>query len=102
MFSFFGFGNHKIKRALSKGAVIIDVRLPAEFDRGRVPESINIPLDRLHFNIERLKELKQPIVVCCASGTRSQMAKTILKSAGIKAVVNGGSWKKVLKLYNEL
>jgi rhodanese-related sulfurtransferase len=43
MFGFL-FGKNNIKEAIKKGAVIIDVRTPHEYDNGRVPRSINIPL----------------------------------------------------------
>ena len=102
MFSFFGFGKNKIKEAIRNGAVIIDVRTANEFDRGKVPGSINIPVDRIENNIPKIKSMKKNIVVCCASGMRSGTAKQILKAAGIDDVLNGGSWKTVLKICNQL
>jgi phage shock protein E len=102
MFSFFGFGKSKIKDALKKGAAIIDVRTAHEYDRGKVPGSVNIPLDRISVSIERIKEMKKPVIVCCESGVRSGSAKKILNAAGIEDVYNGGSWETVLKLRNQL
>jgi phage shock protein E len=102
MFSFFGFGKSKIKDALKKGAAIIDVRTAHEYDRGKVPGSVNIPLDRISVSIERIKEMKKPIIVCCESGVRSGSAKKMLIAAGIEDVYNGGSWETVLKLRNQL
>jgi rhodanese-related sulfurtransferase len=98
----FSFGKNKIKKALQNGAVIIDVRTPHEFDQGKVPGSINIPVDRIQASIERIKTMKKPVVVCCASGMRSSVAKNMLKSAGIEEVYNGGSWETVLKIKNKL
>ena len=103
MFNFlFGFGKNKIKEALLNGAVIIDVRTANEYDRGRVPGSLNIPVDRISISIERIKALKKPVVLCCASGGRSGSAKQLLKSAGLEEVYNGGSWESVLKICNRL
>jgi phage shock protein E len=102
MFSFFGFGKSKIKDALKKGAAIIDVRTAHEYDRGKVPGSVNIPLDRISVSIERIKEMKKPVIVCCESGVRSGSAKKMLIAAGIEDVYNGGSWETVLKLRNQL
>lgn len=102
MFSIFGFGKNKVKEAIRKGAVIIDVRTAAEYDRGKVASSINIPLDRIQINIGRIKEIKKPIVLCCASGARSGMAKQLLISSGIGEVYNGGSWESVAKICNQL
>jgi rhodanese-related sulfurtransferase len=98
----FLFGKNKIKEALKSGAVIIDVRTPQEYDNGRVPGSINIPVDRISSNIERIKAMKKPVVLCCASGVRSATAKNILKSAGLNEVFNGGSWESVLKITSKL
>ncbi len=102
MFSIFGLGKSKIKEALKNGAVIIDVRTPHEFDQGKVPGSVNIPVDRIAASIPRIKGMNKPIVLCCASGMRSSNAKQILKSAGIQEVFNGGSWESVLKIYNKI
>jgi len=98
----FGLFKNKIKEALQKGAVIIDVRTPHEFDNGKVPGSINIPVDRISISVERIRSMKKPVIVCCESGTRSNQAKNILKSAGINEVYNGGSWESVLKIRNKL
>ena len=93
----FLFGKNKIKEALKKGAVIVDVRTPHEYDNGRIPGSINIPVDRIAANVERIRLMKKPVIVCCESGARSDTAKNILKSAGVQEVHNGGSWESVLK-----
>jgi rhodanese-related sulfurtransferase len=102
MFSFFGFGKSKLKEAIKNGAVIIDVRTPHEFDQGQVPGSINIPVDRISISIERIKAIKKPVIVCCASGMRSGTAKQILNKAGIQNVLNGDSWENVLKIYKQI
>lgn len=102
MFSIFGFGKNKIKEALKNGAVIIDVRTPHEFDNGKVPGSVNIPVDRIQANIARIKGFGKPIVVCCESGMRSKNAKQMLKTNGIQDVYNGGSWESVLKISNRI
>lgn len=102
LLSFLGFGKSSIKDALRKGAIIIDVRHVNEYDQGRVPESINIPLNLIPSNIERIKGMERPVVLCCASGNRSGQAARILKSNGIKGVYNGGSWMSVLKKVKEL
>lgn len=102
LLSFLGFGKSSVKDALQKGAIIIDVRNVNEYDQGRVPESINIPLNLIPSNIQRIKGLERPVVLCCASGNRSGQAARALKANGIKNVYNGGSWIKVLKAVKEL
>jgi rhodanese-related sulfurtransferase len=76
------------------GAVIVDVRTRGEYAGGHVEGSINIPLDQLEKNIDKLKKQKKPVVTCCASGMRSSSARRILESHGIEAY-NGGSWMSV-------
>lgn len=102
LLSLFGFGNNKIKEALQKGAVVIDVRTAYEFDLGHVPHSINIPVNRISSNIERIKDIKKPVIFCCASGARSGQALQIMKSKGLTEVHNGGSWENVIRIYNKL
>jgi rhodanese-related sulfurtransferase len=100
LFSFLGFNS--IRDALRRGAVVIDVRTPQEFDQGRVPDSINIPVDRIASNAQRIKEMKVPVVFCCSSGIRSKTAKNIMKEKGLKDVYDAGSWEKVIRILNNL
>jgi phage shock protein E len=96
--SFLGLGNGQLKDALKKGALIIDVRTPTEFDQGRVPDSINIPVDRIPVNAERIKQMKRPVIFCCSTGARSGNATRFMKENGKKDVFNGGSWENVLRV----
>lgn len=107
LLSFFGFGsgksdNYRIKDALRKGAIIVDVRTGIEYDRGHVPDAFNIPVDRIKTSAQRLKEAKMPIILCCNSGSRSSVAVQQLKAIGLKEVYNGGSWEDVLKQMQHL
>jgi rhodanese-related sulfurtransferase len=102
LLSFLGFGHAKIKQAIQKGAIIIDVRTVHEFDQGKIAESINITLERIENNIERIKAMNRPIVVCCASGNRSGKAVELLKANGVKNIYNGGSWMSVANIVKNL
>ena len=102
IFSFLRFGNSSLKKALKEGAVVIDVRTASEFDRGKVPGSINIPVDRISINVERIKAMNRPVVLVCASGHRSGNALKILKAEGLKKVYNGGSWEHIVRLSKSL
>jgi phage shock protein E len=75
---------------LSPGTVIVDVRSPEEFNTGHAEASVNIPLNELNSRLDELKQMKN-IVLCCASGMRSQMASQLLKQNGIDCC-DGGSW----------
>src|SRR5689334_3056620 len=97
IFSFLGLGN-KITDAVHRGAVIIDVRPAYAFDQhGRIPGSINIPVDRIPINIERIKAMKKPVVICCQYGNDCITAVRILKENGIREVYNGGNWESVYR-----
>jgi phage shock protein E len=77
---------------LEEGAQLVDVRGPAEFAGGHAPGSVNIPLQEIG---ERTGELDpgRPVIVCCASGTRSAMAAHRLRRQGFRRVLNAGSWR---------
>lgn len=80
----------------NEGAIWVDVRSAAEFAHGNAPGTINIPLPELS---RRLAEIPKsaPVVLCCASGTRSGMAKMVLKKNGYPRVYNIGIWRNFLK-----
>lgn len=71
-------------------SVIIDVRTPEEFERGRVTSSINIPLKELFERVEEIKSFNAPIVLCCLIGGRSEQARCYLNGRGIKCYNGGG------------
>ena len=79
----------------AKGALLVDVRSPDEFGVANAPGTVNIPLGDIG---NRLAEIPKgaPVVLCCASGTRSGMAKMVLKKNGYAEVYNVGAWTKLL------
>lgn len=87
----FGNKQDKIKEFQSRGAVIIDVRTPGEYQNGAIKGSKNMPLQNIASKINEIKKLNKPVITCCASGMRSGSAASILKSNGIE-VINGGGW----------
>ena len=87
-----GFGpKTDYKEILQRGAQLIDVRTKAEFQGGHIKGSINLPLQTLSGNLNKIKK-DTPVIVCCASGMRSGSAKSLLKAQGFAEVYNGGSW----------
>lgn len=79
---------------VSRGAIIMDVRTKMEYQDGHIKSSVNIPLNHLKDQLSKLNKDK-PIITCCASGSRSSVAKRILKSAGFSEVHNGGAWQNL-------
>jgi len=77
---------------LEQDAQIVDVRETWEYGAGHVPGAVNIPLDEL---IGRIEDLREPLVLVCASGNRSGMAAQYLTArAGFQKVANlvGGTY----------
>jgi rhodanese-related sulfurtransferase len=77
-----------------KQGTIIDVRTPMEYRGGNVSGSINIPLQEIPKRIDELKSLEMPLVLCCASGARSEQVYHYLVHQGIECF-NVGSWQDV-------
>ncbi|HEX5026920.1 MAG TPA: rhodanese-like domain-containing protein [Agriterribacter sp.] len=89
------FGSKTDFRSLvQSGAVILDVRTPAEYKTGHIKGSVNIPVDQVGAHITDLKKKNKPVITCCRSGARSAMAASVLKTAGIEAF-NGGAWNEL-------
>lgn len=76
-------------------ATIVDVREPFEYRMGKVDGSINIPLGEVPRRIDEFKNMKKPLVLCCASGNRSGQATNFLAQNGVDQVFNGGGWNMV-------
>jgi phage shock protein E len=75
---------------VSKGARLVDVRSPAEFAAGHLDGARNIPVGEIGSRGPELRPLDGPIVLYCASGTRSAMAGRALRAAGFTKVYNLG------------
>ena len=79
-----------LKNIIAHGAIVIDVRTPEEYKDGHIEGSLNIPLDEIGKAMSWLiKDV--PVVLVCASGSRSAVAEKILKANGFEKVYNGGS-----------
>src|SRR5258705_3146002 len=80
------------------GTVLIDVRESDEWRQGHIPQAIAIPRGFLELRVEeKVPDHKTPVILQCASGTRSLLAARTLKELGYENVYNmtGGfnSWK---------
>jgi rhodanese-related sulfurtransferase len=84
----------KIADFKNRGAIMIDVRSQAEFNSGHAPGTICIPLDRFKNEVKNLQKRKKPVLVCCATGSRSGMASSILNQNGIECY-NAGGWRNL-------
>lgn len=92
-----GFGpSVDIQALIQNGAKIVDVRTPAEYKDGHIKGSINLPLQTLGSQMNKLKK-DEVIITCCRSGSRSGMARRQLQAAGFTQVYNGGPWNSIKK-----
>jgi len=84
----------RIPVLLQDGAQVVDVRTPGEFAAGHAPGSLNIPLRDLEM-CAKVLDPNRWVIVCCASGTRSGIARRKLRSQGFSRVLNAGSWRNL-------
>lgn len=74
---------------LAAGAVVLDVREPAEFDMGHLPGAVNVPRGVLEFRVgdhPALCDKDAAILLYCKNGGRSTLAAHTLKRMGFDAV----------------
>ena len=91
-------GTLEATRLINSNAVLVDLRETAEFEGGRLPKAIHIPLSQLESRSGELGKLKErPVVAYCMTGNRSSLAAKILERAGFKDIyqLRGGyrAWK---------
>lgn len=69
------------------GAVLIDVRTPAEVAEGMAPGAINIPLQEIQQRLSEFPKDKD-LLIYCRSGKRSMAASNFLIENGYDKVFN--------------
>jgi len=92
---------HDVENIMNNNAVtLLDTRTVMEVSRGRIPGSINIPLDSLR---ERLNEIPadKPVYVYCHSGFRSYISARILTGNGFDCYSLAGGWRLYESVINE-
>ncbi|MFA5170969.1 MAG: rhodanese-like domain-containing protein [Sulfuriferula sp.] len=70
---------------IAAGTVVIDVREPAEFEAGRLPNSVNIPRGVLEFKTSEhpaLANKDAQLLVTCKTGGRAALATLNLQRLG--------------------
>ena len=80
-----------------KGAQIIDLRDPSDSKKECIARSVNIPADRIHYELDKLDKTK-PILLVDEDGKRARMASPLLRGVGCKQVyiLQGGlnAWRR--------
>ena len=77
-----------------ENATVVDIRKKADFDKGHITESLNIPLEKItkeQFGALE-KNKSNPIVVVCNAGISAKTAAKVLNKSGFDnvAVLTGG------------
>lgn len=72
---------------IRQGAVLVDVRTKKEYDKHHLQGAVNIPYKEIYLHAGQvLADKSQPVIVCCATGKRSCMAKERLDWMGYEQV----------------
>ncbi|HET6603450.1 MAG TPA: cyclic nucleotide-binding domain-containing protein [Xanthomonadaceae bacterium] len=79
------------------GAVVVDVRMPAEHEQRAIKESMNIPLFRLREDASERFERDRKYIVYCNTGERSAAAAFILTKLGFEVYALQGGLSAMLK-----
>lgn len=79
----------QLEKMVKKGAVLLDVRSPQEYEEGHLENAILIPEYEMKNRAEELlRDKSQIIIVYCSTGHRSQKAQKILQRLGYQQVYN--------------
>ncbi|MCR4794913.1 MAG: FAD-dependent oxidoreductase [Ruminococcus sp.] len=92
---------HDVEKLPRDGSVtLLDVRTKTEIARGMIAGFINIPLDDLRDNLDKLTKDK-PVYVHCHSGLRSYIACRILSGNGYECYNLAGGWRMYESVIND-
>lgn len=82
----------------TRDALLVDVREPKEYEGGRLPNAVHVPLSQMETRGGELaRHATRPVIAYCDGGTRARMAGNALAKAGFSEIyhLNGGfrAWK---------
>ena len=82
-----------------ENAVVIDVSTASEFADGHISQAVNLPLETLNDNLNKLNKYQQrPLILTCATGSRCNKAAALLRrtETGQKYILEGGlaNWRR--------
>ena len=83
-------------KLINAGALVVDVRPAAAFQKGHIIGARNVPMGELGSRVADLED--RPVLVCCDTGLTTPKAASILRKASFSRVVNlkGGlaAWER--------
>ena len=81
--------------------MVLDVRTPEEFRAGHLRGAVNIPLDELQDEVRRrVPDRSQVVLLHCLAGTRSGIARRMLRGMGYTNAFNLGSYGRARRIVN--
>jgi phage shock protein E len=84
---------------LKKGALVIDVRTPAEFNAGHLLNAMNIPLAQIESRSPLpLKNKNQVLLLHCQGGVRSAKATKLLSGMSYVNVFDLGAYSRAAQI----
>ena len=70
-------------------ALVLDVREQAEYAQSHILNSRGLPLSQIEARLGDIEKFKaKPVIVCCASGHRSNTAAALMRKHGFSSVFN--------------
>lgn len=89
----------EINKLDKEKSVLIDVRMPMEFEAGTIEGAVNIPLDEIRRRIDEFPRDKE-IIIFCQVGLRGYIASRILTQRGYTDVRNlSGGYRTYAAVY---
>ncbi|MBL9126560.1 MAG: rhodanese-like domain-containing protein [Verrucomicrobiales bacterium] len=89
-------------RLLAEGAVVVDVRSPAEFAQDHVEGAVNVPLGEIAQHIaQAVPDRRTPVLAYCQGGGRSAIASHRMRALGYERVYNLGSLGRAKSLVRQ-
>jgi rhodanese-related sulfurtransferase len=67
---------------------LVDIRTPAEIERGVIPNARTLPMHLIPLNIDYFSMSQKQIVIYCRTGSRSAQACRFLNQQGVNNVIN--------------
>ncbi len=81
----------EMKKLMQEGALLLDVRTKEEYDRYHLKGAVSMPYCGIYLHAAQLLPDKtRPLIVCCATGRKSCMAKERLDDMGYEHVYYRG------------
>lgn len=84
----------ELREALSRGAILLDVRAPDEYAARHLSDSINMPFFTLRMQLKTLSREK-PVIVVCSNGKASEAAAFLLLRHKFNAIILKGGMEGV-------